>query len=242
MKIAVINLARSEDRRELVRSNLGRLGLKFEFFPGIDALLGQHIGISRYQASAAWRDHRQPFTLGEIGCFASHYLLWRQCVEARQPLVIMEDDVLVDDGFVRALNAVPSLLSTYPLLRLGLVSEGPNSAPILVTPDGFEVVSLAPEAYGTQCYAVSDEGAKVLLEHADVWSLPVDLFLDYSQVCGIGSYGLRPYYVRQADQHAYPSLIGGQRHGQWSQETEAEIRSALERFLAARGEGRTLAD
>jgi|HubBroStandDraft_6_1064221.scaffolds.fasta_scaffold487633_2 glycosyl transferase family 25 len=244
MKIAVINLARSEDRRELVQSNLGRLGLKFEFFTGIDASLGQHIGISRYQPSAAWRDHHQPLTLGEIGCFASHYLLWRQCVEARQPLVIMEDDVLVDDGFVRALKAVPGLLSTYPLLRLGLISEGPNSVPILAAPDGFEVVSLAPEAYGTQCYVLSDVGAKVLLEHADVWSVPVDLYLDYSQRCGIGSYGLRPYYVRHADQHAYPSIIGGERHGQWSQDKQAEakIRAALEKFLAARGEGRTLAD
>jgi len=242
MKIAVINLARSEDRRELAQSNLGRLGLKFEFFTGIDATLGQHIGISRYKASAALRDHQQPLTLGEIGCFASHYLLWRQCAEAGQPLVIMEDDVLVDDGFVRALKAVPALLSTYPLLRLGLIAEGPNSAPILATPDGFEVVSLAPEAYGTQCYVVSDVGARVLLEHADVWSLPVDIYLDYSQVCGIGSYGLRPYYLRHADQHAYPTLIGGERHGQWSQDTQAKIRSALEKFLAARGDGRTLAD
>jgi hypothetical protein len=37
MKIAVINLARSEAGRELVQSNIGRLGLKFEFFTGIDA-------------------------------------------------------------------------------------------------------------------------------------------------------------------------------------------------------------
>jgi glycosyl transferase family 25 len=242
MKIAVINLARSEDRRELVQSNIGRLGLKFEFFTGIDASLGQHVGVSRYQASEAWRDLHRPLSFGEIGCFASHYLLWQQCMEARQPLVIMEDDVLVDDGFVRALEAVPDLISTYPLLRLGLLSEGPDSAPILSTSDGFEVVSLAPGTNGTQCYALSDLGAKVLLEHADVWSLPVDTYLDRSQVCGISSYGLRPYFVRHADHHAYPSLIGGERFGQWSQDTEAKIRSALEKFLAARGDGRRLVD
>jgi len=54
MKIVVINLARSEDRRELVQSNLGRLGLKFEFFQGIDALLANGFGL------VEWRDIHDP--------------------------------------------------------------------------------------------------------------------------------------------------------------------------------------
>src|SRR5947209_18328274 len=85
VRIIVINLARSKDRRQLIESNLARLGLAFEFFTGVDAARGEHVALSRYNEIAAWRDLQRPFHVGEIGCFASHYLLWQQCVQAREP-------------------------------------------------------------------------------------------------------------------------------------------------------------
>ena len=83
---------------------------------------------------------------------------------------------------------------------------------------------------------LSDSGAKVLLERAAVWSVPVDIYLDRTEMHGIRSYGLRPYFVKHADKTAYPSVIGDGRYLDWSHDDqELKIRSIVERFLAERG-------
>ncbi len=219
MRVAVINLVRSKDRREWMECNLARIGLRFEIFAGIDAFRGEHAGISRYNEAAARRDLHRPMAAGEIGCFASHYLLWQRCMNAREPFVIMEDDVEVDDGFPVALDIASKLISIFPLIRLGLTREGDGTAPVLCLPDNFELVSLGSWSFGGQCYIVSPVGAKALLEHAAVWSLPADIYLDRTRIHGIGNYGLRPYFVRHADKSAgLPSVIGDERYGHWPAE------------------------
>ncbi|WP_219025400.1 glycosyltransferase family 25 protein, partial [Helicobacter pylori] len=35
-------------------------------------------------------------TLPELGCYLSHYLLWKECVKTNQPVVILEDDVALE--------------------------------------------------------------------------------------------------------------------------------------------------
>ncbi len=235
MKIAVINLARSTDRRELMEANLARLGLAFEFFTGIDAQCGGHLGVSLYSEAAALRDLCRPMSVGEIGCFASHYLLWRRCLESREPFVILEDDSVLDDSFVRTLEIASELLPKFPLVRLGLTWEAEGSEVALSLPDGFELVSLAQGTYGTQCYMLSDIAAEALVDHAAVWSLPLDIYVDRPEIHGLASYGLRPYAVTQADQSVYASVIGDERYYLWPHDPGAKIRWQVEKFLAARG-------
>jgi len=235
MTIAVINLVRSRERRKLIKANFARLGLDFEFFAGVDAWRGEHVRFSQYNATAVGSDFHRPLSAGEIGCFASHYLLWQRCMEAGAPLVIMEDDVVIDDGFVRALETATDLLPTFPLIRLGLTDEGAGTAPILPLPSGFELVSLASDSWGAQCYILSDIGAKALFEHAAVWSMPVDVYMNRRLIHGIGDYGLRPYFVRHADQAAYPSVIGDERYATGQQDRASKVKSLVRRFLAERG-------
>jgi glycosyl transferase family 25 len=174
-------------------------------------------------------------TVGEIGCFASHYVLWQRCLEANEPFVIMEDDVLLDEGFVRALEAASELTATCPLLRLGLSYEGPNSTAVSSVLHGFELVLLAPRTYGTQCYVLSSAGAQALLGRAGAWWMPVDDYLNCFPIHGLRSYGLRPYPVRLADQTAYPSVIGDERYSPWPQDPSLrKIESLVKKFLAER--------
>jgi len=238
MTIAVINLARSRDRRELIEANFARLGLGFEFFAGIDAWRGEHVSLSQYDGSAVRSGLHRPLSAGEIGCFASHYLLWKRCMESREPLVILEDDVVIDDGFVRALETAIDLLPAFPLVRLGITREGAGTKPILLLPSDFELVSLASDTCGAQCYILSDVGAKALFEAAAVWCMPVDIYLNRPLIHGISDNGLRPYFVRHADQAAYPSVIGDERYGTWPQDRDSQAKSLVERFLAERGHKR----
>ena len=37
--------------------------------------------------------------LGTVGCFLSHYLLWKKCIELNEPICILEHDVTIHSAF-----------------------------------------------------------------------------------------------------------------------------------------------
>ncbi|GAA7748251.1 hypothetical protein HpBT0154_06030 [Helicobacter pylori] len=55
-------------------------------------------------------------TLPELGCYLSHYLLWKECVKTNQPVVILEDDVALEFNFMQALE--DCLKSPFDFVRL----------------------------------------------------------------------------------------------------------------------------
>ncbi|WRC06739.1 glycosyltransferase family 25 protein [Helicobacter pylori] len=52
----------------------------------------------------------------EFGCYLSHYLLWKECVKLNQPVVILEDDVVLESHFMQALE--DCLKSPFDFVRL----------------------------------------------------------------------------------------------------------------------------
>ena len=228
MKILVVNLERSADRREFMEQNLGQLGIEFKFFRAIDAHRGEHVPLSRYSERKALAEFGRPLSIGEVGCFASHYLLWQRCIVEREPLVILEDDVLIDDQFPRALAAVRELIGRLRLIRLGLGFFCDQYSPA-GSCQGFDVVEyMRDKTLGTQGYAVSPEGAANLVAHAHAWFRSVDCYLRHAELHGVDSYGLLPLPVTHADQRAYPSVIGEERYARRRMKTQ------ITQFLAIR--------
>ncbi|WRC66697.1 glycosyltransferase family 25 protein [Helicobacter pylori] len=52
----------------------------------------------------------------EFGCYLSHYLLWKECIKTNQPIVILEDDVVLEPNFMQALE--DCLKSPFDFVRL----------------------------------------------------------------------------------------------------------------------------
>ncbi|GAA9612251.1 hypothetical protein HpVa100_05740 [Helicobacter pylori] len=52
----------------------------------------------------------------ELGCYLSHYLLWKECVKTDQPVVILEDDAVLESNFMQALE--DCLKSPFDFVRL----------------------------------------------------------------------------------------------------------------------------
>ncbi len=52
----------------------------------------------------------------EFGCYLSHYLLWKECVKTNQPIVILEDDAMLESNFMQALE--DCLKSPFDFVRL----------------------------------------------------------------------------------------------------------------------------
>ncbi|CAJ99619.1 lipopolysaccharide biosynthesis protein [Helicobacter acinonychis] len=55
-------------------------------------------------------------TLPELGCYLSHYLLWKECARLNQPVIILEDDVALESNFIQALE--DCLKSPFDFVRL----------------------------------------------------------------------------------------------------------------------------
>jgi glycosyl transferase family 25 len=228
MRVFVINLESSTDRREHMQRNLCRLGVEFTFFQGIDARRGEHLEVSRYDARTAIREFKRPLSPGEIGCFASHYLLWQQCIIEKEPVVIIEDDVLIADEFPRALSAARQLIDELGLIRLGVTHNADKNNPASAL-QGFEIVQyLRNQVLGTQGYVLSCAAAEKLVAHASGWWLPVDLYMHRAEEHRVDSYGLHPLSVMHADENAYPSVIGTGRFDGF------RITEQLTKFLAVR--------
>ncbi|WP_025452269.1 glycosyltransferase family 25 protein, partial [Helicobacter pylori] len=41
----------------------------------------------------ALKYHAKFMSLGELGCYASHYSLWQKCIELNEAICILEDDI-----------------------------------------------------------------------------------------------------------------------------------------------------
>ncbi|RVZ29379.1 glycosyltransferase family 25 protein [Helicobacter pylori] len=52
----------------------------------------------------------------EFGCYLSHYFCWKECVKLNQPVVILEDDAMLESNFMQALE--DCLKSPFDFVRL----------------------------------------------------------------------------------------------------------------------------
>lgn len=103
-RIFMINLLRRPERRLRMERSFKEIGLSVEHMPAIDGqkLTYDHlneIGI-RFMPGYADPFHKRPMTMGEIGCFLSHFWIWeKQVVEKLDEVLILEDDIRFEPYF-----------------------------------------------------------------------------------------------------------------------------------------------
>lgn len=108
---------------------------------------------------------------GVMGCFHSHYRLWKHCVELNEPILIFEDDVIFERTFIPVEWNDVLLLATGKTVHLQeFYSEklySPTGTPAAV---GFKG-KVMPGAVG---YGLTPTGAKKLTEFYQTIYLPAD--------------------------------------------------------------------
>lgn len=108
---------------------------------------------------------------GVIGCFYSHYNLWKRCVDLNQPIMIFEDDVKFYRGYY------PVEFDGVLILSLGKSSfmtdpqksylENPTGAPVARKWRNFSM----PGASG---YAITPDAARSLIKFYQHYWSPAD--------------------------------------------------------------------
>lgn len=103
----------------------------------------------------------QPSTAGKMlkrpgaqGCWISHYLLWRKCIELDQPVVILEHDALVQAAWPDSLDITTNLVKLYSTAECktnpayGLWSKGAHA--YTVTPEQATQLIRYSQQHGAQ--------------------------------------------------------------------------------------------
>ncbi|CAM4595492.1 unnamed protein product [Leuciscus chuanchicus] len=184
-QVYLINLKRREDRRDRMLRSLEVLGIDVTLTDAVD---GKTLNSTQLRALGIEMlpGYKDPYsdrvlTKGEIGCFLSHYSIWKKVVELQQQQVlVLEDDVRFETNFKSRLNTIMKDVKQSGL-QWDLIYVGRKRLQIKHPERWVEGVKnlVSPDySYWTLGYALSLQGAKTLLEAQPLSKmLPVDEFL-----------------------------------------------------------------
>lgn len=199
LKLFVINLDSSTERLNKVSRRLQGLGIPFERFAAVDGRKQKHPLFDRYDDALRRRYRRKPLAGGELGCFASHFLLWQQCVALQAPIVVMEDDVYVTSQFPQALEVAEEHIEKLEYLRLAGTSLHRRPYKKVGHLGDFDLVDHVRGPSGTLCYVLHPKAAQRLIDHAERWFIAVDDYMDRYWRHGVDCWSLMPFTVLVAD-------------------------------------------
>ncbi|CAL7944133.1 unnamed protein product [Xylocopa violacea] len=182
--IYMINLVRRPDRRDRMHKLFKELGIRAETIDAVDGrALNQSVlkelGI---EMLPEYTDpyHKRSMTMGEIGCFLSHYGIWNKVIENNfGSSIILEDDVHFEPFFRQKVNYILTELNDlqleWDLVYLGrkrLVEDTESWI------HGSKYLVRAAYSYWTLGYILSASGARKLVEGMPLKRLvPVDEYL-----------------------------------------------------------------
>ncbi|MGY5451298.1 glycosyltransferase family 25 protein [Agarivorans sp. MS3-6] len=201
MKILVISLERSAQRRERITQEFSKLGLEFEFFDAVDGAKGYHPLFDKYDEKRAKWQGGSGLNAGELGCFASHFLIWQRCIELNEPVLVFEDDVLIPDDFSQIFSLLDDVLPRYQYIKLGrgrLRSLWPVGEFVEEQPLGrLKIVKYMRQTDCAHAYALTPDAAKRFVDNASRWIFPVDDYMDKEHLSKVLQFGVEPRYVFQ---------------------------------------------
>lgn len=195
----VINLAGSNTRWQATSQRLQELGVPFERFEAVDGRVHPHPLFSRYDDKLREKYRRKPLSGGELGCFASHYKLWEKCVELNKPIVVLEDDLIINPSLKEALKIAEEHIDSLRYIRLAGTYLKPKSFKKVKSLGPFDLADHIRGPAGTLGYVMSPSAASDLIKHASKWFIAVDDYMDHYWWHGVDCYSLMPFPIEVAE-------------------------------------------
>ncbi len=205
MKIIVISLVSSVKRRAAAKKQLDALGLEYEFLDAVDGRTSNHFLLNRYDEKGFLIHYGRPASRGELGCYASHYLIWQRCAESNESVLVLEDDFLLSDKFTDALTICDQLIMRYGFIRLQPTTK--SKSYLIKTIGAFSLVKFTKAPQATLCYVLSPAVARKFINKSLSFAYPVDVFIRHFWLHKVPLFGLTPY-TADAGELAVDSIIG----------------------------------
>lgn len=160
MKIYIINLASSIDRRELQQKQLKNLGLEYEIF---NAITGDDISKKTYNKH--YKDWQRPLKKSEFGCYFSHQTIWKKLIKDNRPALILEDDILLSKHTPRLIKQFNNY-TKFDLINLEVCFRKKYVDKYFKkTNNTHQLIKLYLNRSGAGAYILYPSGAKKLLQH-----------------------------------------------------------------------------
>jgi len=183
MKIYVINLERSLDRKKSISGMAKTLKLDLTFVNAVDGRDVRDLAELGYSQRMNRRHYGRLMSAGEVGCYASHVKVAEKFVHSEEDIcVVLEDDAYIADEFLDffiKISAVPNSIPNDALL----INIGKSSA----REDMFEVsenkANTLKNLCGTYQFPATTrglvwtrKGAIKFLDEGHIISMPVDQY------------------------------------------------------------------
>uniref|UniRef100_A0A3B4XVY9 Cerebral endothelial cell adhesion molecule n=1 Tax=Seriola lalandi dorsalis TaxID=1841481 RepID=A0A3B4XVY9_SERLL len=181
-QIYLINLRRRPDRRDRMLFSLNELEIDVKVVDAVDgnALNSSDIKILGVDLLPGYYDpfSGRTLTKGEVGCFLSHFFIWKE-VRGQTNSLVFEDDARFQANFkrrvLRLMEEVELVELDWDIIYFGRKQVNPgNEEPV----ENVRNLVMADYSYWTLSYAISLQGAQKLLNAEPLSKmLPVDEFL-----------------------------------------------------------------
>ncbi|MFC3848147.1 glycosyltransferase family 25 protein [Helicobacter baculiformis] len=134
-------------------------------------------------------------SLGELGCYASHYTLWQRCVALQEPICVLEDDIMLQSHFFESLAHLQEHIETLGWVRLMHLFS------YLKIPTTISKVQEIREntcGSGTQGYCITPKVASIFLEVSkNKWVMPVDWVMENHYLHGVRNFVIEPFMIAE---------------------------------------------
>ena len=207
--VFVISLARAAERRADIARRLGADNIRHEI---VDAVDGDTLDMSqladRYSDKAAEKKFGLALTRREIGCYLSHYNLWRRMIDEKIPAaVILEDDARWEKDFSPVVAGIMNCEWQWDVVLLKTRTPHRRTSRIVCSlGGGYDMVQYKRIAADAAAYCITLAAAEKLAKHAWAIVKPIDvIWWDYWNWDGrFYCANPRPIYCTDED-----STIGG---------------------------------
>ena len=236
MKICVISLKRSPERRENIKKQLDALGLEFEFFDAVDGRAEPpHPLFAKYDYfKRLWLTNGRMPSKGEMGCYASHYLIWQKCVASGESILVIEDDSYVKPVIVDLLPHIENKVEQYGFLRLEPETTKCNLF-MKEESDTYSISFMDNNFGGTRSYAISPQAAQKLLNGSEHWCMPVDNYIGSLYLHNMPSYQMYPTIIPTLEEHpeefGTTIQLGEEEKARWYRKLTREIYSLYRKLM-----------
>ena len=198
IRIFVVNLERSDDRREFISKQLNRLNLKYEIFKAVDGANLTDEELESYDSSGAHAICARDLTRGEMGCSYSHLYIYKKMVaENISQALVIEDDVILNDDVVNILKNTACYPDNWELIFFShnnAVSSIWGKKRLL---KNYNIVRFVEHPHYTSGYLINRIGAEKLLNYGYPMRMPADLLTGDLKNTGVNLYGIKPVCIEQ---------------------------------------------
>lgn len=196
-KCLVLNLEEHTYRKLHIMDLFSKLNIDYEFFTGID---GRKLDLKNLPYGLTLNAN---LTRGRIGCFCSHYAIWKKIVENNwNKTLIFEDDVIVDDISDEIIDEINSY-DDYDILYLSFFDECAHTKVPITNYIYTYHSDIIKGPYNFNTYIITLNCAKILLEKLSNITSTID-----GQLFDIEDYYpnikvVYPMLFRQSRQHSW---------------------------------------